>query len=93
MKSETFWLLFGFSAQAMFFCRFLVQWVASERAKESVMPTSFWFLSLAGGLLLFIYAAVRKDPVFMFGQGSGLVIYIRNLMLIFKKQTREAANE
>ncbi len=90
MKSQTLWLLFGFGAQSLFFARFFVQWVASERAGESVMPTAFWFLSLAGGILLFIYAMVRKDPVFMFGQGCGVMIYIRNLMLIAGKHRKRS---
>ncbi|MFX3816636.1 lipid-A-disaccharide synthase N-terminal domain-containing protein, partial [Streptococcus suis] len=62
--------------------RFVVQWIASEKAKRSVVPVTFWFFSLFGGVLLFIYAIVRKDPVFIAGQGLGLVVYIRNLWLI-----------
>ena len=66
----------------MFTMRFVVQWLASEKAKRSVMPVAFWFFSLAGGTLLFIYAIQRQDPVFIAGQGLGLLIYIPNLMLI-----------
>ena len=62
--------------------RFVVQWIASERAKRSVMPVAFWFFSLAGGSLLLIYAIQRKDPVFIAGQGLGLIVYMRNLWLI-----------
>ena len=62
--------------------RFVVQWLASERAKRSVVPIAFWFFSLGGGTLLFIYAIQRQDPVFILGQGLGLFIYIRNLWLI-----------
>lgn len=76
------WVALGFFAQAMFTMRFLVQWIASERAGRSVVPVAFWFFSLGGGLLLLIYAIQRKDPVFIAGQGLGLLIYIRNLMLI-----------
>ncbi len=76
------WILLGFLAQAMFTMRFIVQWLASEKAKRSVVPIAFWFFSLAGGTLLFIYAIQREDPVFIAGQGLGLLIYIRNLMLI-----------
>ncbi|PWW02272.1 lipid-A-disaccharide synthase-like uncharacterized protein [Hoeflea marina] len=76
------WILLGFVAQAMFTMRFVVQWLASEKAKRSVMPVAFWFFSLAGGTLLFIYAIQRQDPVFIAGQGLGLLIYARNLMLI-----------
>ena len=76
------WIALGFVAQAMFTMRFVVQWLASEKAKRSVMPVAFWFFSLAGGALLFIYAIQRQDPVFIAGQGLGLFIYARNLMLI-----------
>lgn len=76
------WILLGFLAQAMFTMRFVVQWLASEKAKRSVIPLAFWFFSLAGGSLLFIYAIHRQDPVFIAGQGFGLFIYMRNLMLI-----------
>lgn len=76
------WILLGFLAQGMFTMRFLVQWIASERAKRSVVPVAFWFFSLGGGALLFIYAIQRQDPVFIAGQGMGLFIYIRNLWLI-----------
>ena len=78
------WLVLavGFGGQALFSARFIVQWLASERAHRSVVPVSFWYLSLAGGLTLFMYAAYRGDPVFMLGQGLGLFIYLRNLWLI-----------
>ncbi len=76
------WVVLGFFAQACFTMRFVLQWLASERAKRSVVPVTFWFFSLFGGALLFIYAIVRKDPVFIAGQGLGLVVYIRNLWLI-----------
>ena len=76
------WILLGFFAQAMFTMRFVVQWLASEKAKRSVIPVAFWFFSFAGGSLLFIYAIQRQDPVFIAGQGLGLLIYTRNLMLI-----------
>lgn len=76
------WILLGFIAQAMFTMRFLVQWIASERAKRSVVPVAFWFFSLGGGALLLVYAIQRQDPVFIAGQAFGLFIYIRNLWLI-----------
>ena len=76
------WILLGFVAQAFFTMRFVVQWLASERAKRSVVPVAFWFFSLGGGSLLLVYAIVRQDPVFILGQGLGLFIYIRNLWLI-----------
>lgn len=74
-------LILGFSGQVVFSARFLVQWIASERARRSVVPRMFWWLSLGGGLTLFVYAAARQDPVFMVGQGAGLAIYLRNLRL------------
>lgn len=80
------WILFGFIAQFMFMMRFVVQWVASERARRSVMPIAFWFFSIAGGALLLIYAIYRKDPVFIAGQGAGLFIYLRNLWLIYREK-------
>jgi lipid-A-disaccharide synthase-like uncharacterized protein len=76
------WIVLGFIAQAMFMMRFLVQWVASERAKRSVVPVAFWFFSLGGGALLLVYAIQRQDPVFIAGQALGLFIYVRNLWLI-----------
>ncbi|WP_319414269.1 lipid-A-disaccharide synthase N-terminal domain-containing protein [uncultured Cohaesibacter sp.] len=80
-----FWLVLGFVAQAMFTMRFVVQWIASERAGKSIMPVAFWFFSIGGGALLFIYALKRADPVFIVGQGAGLLIYLRNVWLILKE--------
>ena len=80
------WVALGFLAQAMFTMRFAVQWLASERAGRSVVPVAFWFFSVAGGSLLFLYAVMRRDPVFIAGQGFGLVIYLRNLRLIFRER-------
>jgi lipid-A-disaccharide synthase-like uncharacterized protein len=87
MTSEHFWLTVGFLGQAFFSGRFLVQWIASERKKESVIPVSFWFFSIGGGLTLLIYAIYRLDPVFILGQGAGLFVYLRNLYLIRRKQS------
>lgn len=75
------WVLFGFFAQFVFFLRFIVQWVASEKQKKSVIPLAFWYLSITGSLLILVYAIKRQDPVFIAGQGLALVIYIRNIML------------
>lgn len=72
----------GFIGQLLFSSRFIVQWIASERARNSVMPVVFWWLSLAGGVTLLSYAIWRMDPVFIMGQGMGLVVYARNLFLI-----------
>jgi lipid-A-disaccharide synthase-like uncharacterized protein len=76
------WVVLGFAAQALFSMRFLVQWIASERARQSVMPVAFWFFSIGGGVLLLVYALYRKDPVFIAGQSLGLVVYVRNLYFI-----------
>src|SRR6478752_167499 len=76
------WVALGFIAQALFSMRFVVQWIASERAGRSVMPTAFWIFSIGGGVLLLIYALYRKDPVFIAGQALGLLVYIRNLYFI-----------
>jgi lipid-A-disaccharide synthase-like uncharacterized protein len=84
-----FWLLFGLVAQVLFGARFIVQWIASERAGKSVMPLAFWFFSMAGGMMTLIYGLVRREPVIIFGQSLAIVIYLRNLMLIFKER-REA---
>ena len=80
-------LTIGFGGQALFSMRFIVQWLASERAHRSVMPVQFWYLSIGGAALLLLYALYREDPVFVFGQATGLFIYLRNLWLI----RREAA--
>lgn len=82
MTNSTLWLAVGFLGQAMFFMRFFVQWIASERSKRSVIPNAFWYFSLLGGLILLSYAIYRRDPVFIIGQGTGLFIYVRNLMLL-----------
>jgi lipid-A-disaccharide synthase-like uncharacterized protein len=82
MMARTIWLVVGFFGQATFSMRFLVQWWRSERAGQSVVPLSFWYLSLAGGLLLLSYAIHRRDPVFILGQLTGVLVYLRNLHLI-----------
>ncbi len=88
---EMFWLVLGFSAQAVFGGRFVVQWIASERAGRSVVPVSFWFLSLAGGLLLMVYALYRRDPVFISGQIAATLIYLRNLYLIYRERRQKGS--
>ena len=81
-SDTTLWIIIGFLGQALFSARFFVQWLASERVKRSVIPTAFWYFSLAGGVTLLAYAIHRQDPVFIAGQGLGLVVYLRNLYLI-----------
>lgn len=83
-------VMVGWFAQIMFTMRFVVQWIASERAGRSIVPLAFWFFSVAGGVLLLVYALWRKDPVFIVGQAAGLFIYLRNLHLIWKTHRRGA---
>jgi lipid-A-disaccharide synthase-like uncharacterized protein len=85
------WVALGFLAQALFSMRFIVQWVASERAGRSVIPTAFWVFSIGGGILLFAYALYRRDPVFIAGQGGGLFIYVRNLYFVMRERRQAAA--
>ena len=82
------WLVIGLAGQALFTLRFLAQWITSEKARKSTVPIAFWWLSLAGGAVLLTYAIHRRDPVFALGQGAGLFIYIRNLMLIGRQRRR-----
>lgn len=89
MESTTLWLLVGFAGQAAFSARFLVQWLASERAGKSVVPLAFWYLSIVGSLTLLSYAIVRQDPVFILGQSFGVLIYSRNLILIHREKAVE----
>lgn len=86
------WLVVGFTGQLLFSMRFLVQWMASEKARKSVMPIAFWYFSIGGGLTLLTYAIHRQDPVFILGQAGGLAIYLRNLYFVYKErsETREA---
>jgi lipid-A-disaccharide synthase-like uncharacterized protein len=93
MSHEQFWFSVGFVGQAFFSMRFVVQWIASERKRESVIPVSFWFFSIVGGLTLFTYALHRLDPVFMLGEAAGTFIYSRNLYLIWRKQRGRAASD
>ena len=81
---EVAWLVIGFTAQGMFMMRFVIQWLASEKSRRSVMPEAFWYWSLAGGFMMLLYAIYRFDPVFMLGQGAGLFIYARNVYFIHK---------
>jgi lipid-A-disaccharide synthase-like uncharacterized protein len=89
--NSTFWLIVGFAGQALFTSRFIVQWIASERRKESVFPVAFWYLSLVGGTMLLAYAVSRADPVIILGQALGVVVYARNLALIHGQKERESA--
>lgn len=88
-RSWDFWVAFGLGGQLLFGSRFIVQWIASERKKASHIPIVFWYLSLSGGIVTTVYAVHRRDPVFIIGQGAGLVVYIRNLMLIYRHRTHD----
>jgi lipid-A-disaccharide synthase-like uncharacterized protein len=91
MLNPWFWVILGLVGQISFTARFVVQWLASERKGESVIPLAFWYFSLGGSTLLLIYAIWRQDPVFILGLSLTSFVYIRNLMLIFRKRAREAA--
>ena len=88
MTIWTFWLMVGFFGQALFTARFVVQWLVSERRRNSVVPVAFWWLSLMGGIALLSYATWRRDPVIIVGQAMGLLVYVRNLMLVYKARQR-----
>ena len=81
MNTEILWIVFGLGAQGLFFCRFLVSWVASERANRTIIPIYFWYLSIAGAILTLIYSIHRQDPVFITSQTLALLIYIRSLII------------
>lgn len=86
MSNPAIWLAIGFLGQVLFSARFLVQWLASERARRSVVPIAFWWLSMGGSLVLLVYAASRRDPVIIMGQSIGLVVYSRNLILLGERK-------
>lgn len=85
-KLKSPWIVVGLIGQIMFFSRFIVQWIASEKKGESVIPYSFWILSLAGGSLLTFYAFHIKDPIFFLGSLLNIFIYSRNIILINRKE-------
>jgi lipid-A-disaccharide synthase-like uncharacterized protein len=89
--TEFWWVMIGFLGQILFALRFIIQWLASERARRSVIPLAFWYFSLGGGTILLAYAIYRQDPVFIFGQSMGLFVYVRNLWLI-RNAARADAN-
>jgi lipid-A-disaccharide synthase-like uncharacterized protein len=93
MSANAIWLGVGFLGQAFFSCRFLVQWMVSERQKRSIIPHAFWYFSLLGGATLLSYAIYKEDPVFIVGQGAGLLIYSRNLYFIWRAKRVAADGE
>ena len=78
------WVILGFIAQGLFTMRFVVQWIASERAGRSVIPLAFWIFSIGGGVLLLVYALYRSDAVFIAGQAFGVFVYLRNLYFVLR---------
>ncbi|MEO0680698.1 MAG: lipid-A-disaccharide synthase N-terminal domain-containing protein [Pseudomonadota bacterium] len=87
-RAELIWILAGLGGQLVFMARFAVQWIASERARRSVMPVAFWWLSILGAAILLAYAIHRADPVFILGQSLGFIVYARNLWLIRAERRR-----
>ena len=87
---EIIFLIIGFTGQGLFASRFVVQWIYSENKGESVIPVAFWYLSIFGGIGLLIYAIFRKDPVIITGQLFGLIIYVRNLVLVYRKANKNS---
>ena len=83
-----FWLAFGLVAQLLFTARFLVQWISSERAGQSVVPMAFWFFSMGGGLMTLVYGLAKREPVIILGQGLATLIYVLNIMQIVKNRRR-----
>ena len=83
--TATYWLVIGFIGQIAFGARFVIQWLVSEKKGESTIPIAFWYCSIAGSVILLTYAIHREDPVFIVGQGAGVLIYSRNLYLIRKR--------
>lgn len=89
--TETIWVGIGFLGQGLFFGRWVIQWLSSEKHHESRVPIAFWYLSLAGGLITLAYAIYRKDPVFIVGQSVGASVYIRNLMFLHRRPQEPGA--
>ena len=91
LAPETIWLGIGFFGQSLFFSRWLLQWVVSERQAKSHIPVAFWYMSLFGSIIVLAYAIHRVDPVFIAGQSVGTVVYVRNLILLYRAQKRVAS--
>ncbi|WP_227421828.1 lipid-A-disaccharide synthase N-terminal domain-containing protein [Pacificispira spongiicola] len=86
---EMIWIGIGLLGQALFSMRFIIQWIVSEKKRDSVIPIAFWYFSIGGGLVMLSYAIWRADPVFILGQSTGLFIYLRNLYFILKRRRAE----
>jgi len=92
MISEQIWIIIGLMGQLLFSCRFILQWIASEKTKRSVIPIAFRYLSIGGSFVLLNYAIHRTDPVFILGQSGGLIIYLRNLMFIYRERVNTSSD-
>ena len=88
-QTEVVFLIIGFLGQGLFASRFIVQWIYSEKRGVSSIPIIFWYLSIFGGMGLLTYAIFRKDPVIISGQLFGIFIYLRNLILIYRKKNEK----
>ena len=84
--SETLWMLIGLLGQLVFFSRWVIQWIVSERQSKSIIPTPFWWCSVCGGLITFAYAYHIKSFPFMLAQFTRIIIYLRNIYLIYKSR-------
>lgn len=93
MSETALWIAIGLAGQALFSARFIIQWLASEKARRSVVPKAFWYFSLAGSAVLLAYAIHRVDPVFILGQTAGFAIYLRNLWLIEVEHRRSLSED
>lgn len=93
LDNLNFWAAIGFLGQAVFASRFIVQWIHSERVKRSEIPLLFWYLSVAGGVILLVYSIHIANLVFIVGQGSGLFVYARNLHLIYRERRQQALDK
>lgn len=93
MSDTALWITIGLAGQALFSARFIIQWLASEKARRSVVPKAFWYFSLAGSAVLLAYAIHRVDPVFILGQAAGFAIYLRNLWLIEVEHRRSLSED
>ena len=90
LTPENIWMSVGFVGQAIFGLRFVVQWIATERKKKSVIPLAFWYLSLAGTVILLTYSIYKLDPVFIAGFSLNMIIYLRNLYFIHLRPEAKA---
>ena len=90
-SAETTWVAIGLTGQVFFTMRFVVQWIATERNKRSVIPGSFWYFSIAGSLILLCYSIHRRDPVFILGQAFGMTVYLRNVHFIRREKSHAAS--